>query len=263
MAENTENQNGNPGVIGAANVGITTEQLHQAIEKARLEERTKLHGTITELQGKLTTQTTATTEMQTKLREADSAIADLTGKFTALKSSIKETGGVDIDGVIQKVMENFKQRVDGETAAQLSELRGALKEEQTKRELAERNNLRSRLIAEAGGEQVMITDLVRGDTPEEIRASIDYAKGLFTKIRGTATPGSQQSNNGSTGGNGSASGAPPSLPGAGGSAGTGNADGGITPDALRSMSNKEWAENRMKLRKQVSSRYAGDILRTS
>ena len=257
MAENTENQNGNAAATGA---GITTEQLHQSIEKARLEERTKLHGTITELQGKLTAQQTSTTDAQSKLREAEAAIADLTGKFTALKSSIKDTGGVDIDNVIQKVMESFKQRVDTETSAQLNELRTALKEEQQKRELAERNNLRSRLIAEAGGDQVMITDLVRGDTPEELRASIDYAKNLFSKIRGT-TPGSQQTNNGSTGAQGSAAGAPPSLPNSGGAGNGGEGSAGISVDSLRQMSSKEWAEQRIKLRKQVSSRYAGDMLR--
>lgn len=194
--------------------GITEAQMKAAIEKARLEERTKLQEQIT----------TLTADKATSAAK----ISELEGQLKALGSVKTQNGQVDVAALIAQVTESAQTATKTVNATLQRELED-LKAQNHKLHL---ERVRQQAIAENGGEKAMVVALVTGNSETEIRASIEEAKRVHAQILGQAK--SSQGNE---------PGAPaPSLPP---SPPAPAAPAPPTP-ALSGMTVREWGQNRDK-----------------
>lgn len=248
MPENNDGQQNNPppaaAAAPAAATGITQEALHAAVEKARLEERTKLREQIQTLEGKV-----KDLDADNKNLSADKA--KLTESLATLKASIKpDGGGVDID----KLAEGIEARIAKAYDARLAEVEGQLANERTTREKMSLEQLRAQLIQQNGGEDAMLIELVRGNNAAELQASIEEAKAKLQKyVKRAGTPPSQQ-NNGNGGGN-----PPPNPPVPSGGAGASAGGGAAETINVKDMPMSEYGKRRSEITKKVVGRYANNI----
>ncbi len=159
---------------------VTTEAHHQGIEKARGEERAKYIGQIELLNGQLT-------ETRTKIAELERAVADEKAKIAAIENSRTEDGrAIDVPKLLEtytkKVADEYNSRIERE----MGERDNRLKNLESENLKYRAENLRRSLIAEAGGEDTMVVEMVSGNTEEEIRASIALAQKAYARIAGIA-----------------------------------------------------------------------------
>lgn len=247
--DNTPSGDGNnPPQPGAAN----NAELHKAIEKARMEERTNLRTKIeaAEIAANKANELVKTLTADKVALEA--TIAKLTDQLNALKTGIKQDGGIDIESAIASAVSAALQRQGTDLQTTVETLKQDLARERGAREKAELEQARSRMIADAGGPQALIPELVQGQTIEELQQSIERSKSVFSRtVAGVG------------GGGGTASGAgnnpPGSLP-VGGSGGSGNpAGGGGTPSisGVRSMSLQDFSKQRAALKQHALAQAKG------
>lgn len=150
----------------------------ESIEKARMEERTKLQALIADKEKQLTEATAKTAQSAKELQDAQDKIKQLEkitkeagdGKLPDISKVIDET--VD---KLTKLHEKTMAETKAEYEAKLRDLSGNV----TKMEI---DRYREKKIAEAGGEDALILGLVQGDTKEEIDNSIQVAKSEFERI---------------------------------------------------------------------------------
>lgn len=232
---------GNPPAPAPA--GITPEQLHQQIEKARLEEREKLRAQLSasdETVKNLKAEVSSLTEKLTKL----------TDKITSLTAGTKPDGGVDVEKAIESAVKATADRLGQEYASQIQTLRGELETERKSRQQLTLEQRRSQMIQEAGGDKALIPELVTGSNEEELKTSVEKSKQIFQRTvatAGNAAP-SLPPNNGSGAGNPPA---PPAVPA--GAAAAGGAPPAPIPGQRMSMA--DYAKNRQQLKKQAAARY--------
>lgn len=238
--------------IGAAGGGDDGQKnLAAAIEKARLEERTKLQGQITDL-------TTAAASLKEQVGALTAANEKLTNEFgalqtayEALKAGAKPDGGVDIEKAIQTAVNAALGRQGPALQAEIATLRKQLEEESNKRQKAELSQLRARMINEAGGAAVLIPELVVGNTEQELRESLENSKAVMQRVLGGG--GGAAGGGGATATDGNGNPLPPlpaSVPAAGGSA----AGGTPKPVTGGRMSMKDYAAQRDALRAKALAR---------
>lgn len=241
--------NSNPPQPGEAN----NAELHKAIEKARMEERTNLRTKIeaAEIAANKANELVKTLTADKAALEA--TVAKLTDQLNALKTGIKQDGGVDIESAIASAVSAALQRQGTDLQATVETLKQDLARERGAREKAELEQARSRMIADAGGPQALIPELVQGQTIEELQQSIERSKSVFART--VAGVGG--------GGGGTVSGAgnnpPGSLP-VGGSGGSGNPAGGSgTPSisGVRSMSLQDFSKQRAALKQHALAQAKG------
>lgn len=227
--------------------GITSEQLHAAIEKARLEEREKLRKQLEASEAK-------STKLEKDLATATGEISKLVADIEAIKKGITNDGGVDVQKVIDQTAKAVSAQVRKEYGAKLDELQSQLESERNERSRLSAEQLRADLIAKAGGSSALIPELVRGNTAEEIAASIENAKIIFQRTlssAGATTPTQQNAN-----GNGVAV-VPPVIP----VTPSGGTDTTVENSGVRRMPMSEYAQKRAELKRQAAARYPKSIMR--
>jgi len=230
--------------------------LAKGIEKARMEERVRLKDQLTALTTQLETVKQQLTSVVAEKEKVEAEFNALKTAHDALKAGMKAEGGIDVEKAIQTAVTAAKDRLGPALQQEIASLRTELAQERSKRETAEAEQTRTRLIAEAGGTTALIPELVTGRTPEEIAASIESSKQIFARTIGAAASGS----GGSTA---SASGNPnpPTIPlGNSGRTPNGSAASGnqspFAPGGGRIPLN-EFAKNRQQMKQAALSRARG------
>jgi len=110
---------------------------------------------------------------------------ELQSRFDALAASVtKEEGGavVNVEELMAKYAEKGRALIESQYASQIAEMRNTIEQMQAERAKVATQELRSRLIAENGGEGVMVVELVQGEDEATILASIAKAKAVFARI---------------------------------------------------------------------------------
>jgi hypothetical protein len=252
---------------GTKNSGYSEAQYKAAIEKARLEERTKLREQVDS--GK---------ESSAQLKEAREEIAKLKGdlktvtdSLTAIQNAKSKDGDVDVAKVIAEVTEKVGKEYETRLGGELQTLRSNLNALQLK-------DLKIQLIEEAGGPGKLILAMVDGKTEDELRASIERSKTAYQEVESRIRPSkgkgddadkeeeedqeddetaTNDAKNRKTGSN-----VPPDVDGnAGGNgAGGGNKAGNRGRDGslltnVRRMSPADYKANREKVLKDIQKRY--------
>jgi hypothetical protein len=232
--------------------GVTQEQLHQAIEKARLEEREKLR---TQLDNAKSEAETAKTQAEDNKKQ----LQKLSEEMTALKSGLKPEGGIDVQKAIEQAVTAATTRLAQTYDGQLNTLKSELQNERVERTRLSAEQLRVRMIEQAGGTTVMIPELVRGTTQDEITSSIEDSKRVFQRTvalaSGTPPPPPNTANTNVPG----AAVVPPTVPVGAGGAGTPPAGGAPAKNA-RTLTRQEYAQQREQLKKQAAARYPTSVL---
>lgn len=160
---------------------ITQKELHAAIEKARLEERDKLRKTIDSQKESLDKLTQERDQLQAQSEKAATDFTALTEQLNALKSSVKPEGGIDVEKAIQQAVQAAEQRIGAHNQIRITNLEKQLGEESKTRKQLALNQLRADLIKEAGGDSVLIPELVMGSDENELRMSIDRSKEVYSR----------------------------------------------------------------------------------
>jgi len=155
---------------------FSQEQLYAAMEKARSDERAKLHSTIDGLRNNFKTQEQLLAELKAEKDERDAA-----AKAEADRQAAEQKAAEEEKLTLKQLME----RRDQENAQRFSELQAEIQRRdallEKERELSALNVYRAQAIASAReprpeeqhyGIADEFIDLVRGSTPEEIDASI-------------------------------------------------------------------------------------------
>lgn len=144
-----------------------------AIERARREEKTKLYADIEGLNARL-----ASLEKDNVALRAENA--RLTTVSKALESSVKD-GQINVPKLVEELTERVTATVASSETARITKLQQELADVTTRLRTKEMTELREKLIRDAGGENVLIPELVRGNTEEELRASVAESKDIFTR----------------------------------------------------------------------------------
>lgn len=154
----------------------TQAELTAAIDKARRQEKGKVYDDLTKAQ-------------EAQKAAADEAAAfkkkveELTIKVDSFKEASDAEGKkVDVEKLIEGIAEKYSARADKVAEERTAETEKKLAELTAKLAASEAKSLRAKLIAEAGGEEALVIDLVTGTTREEIEASIEKASAAFKKI---------------------------------------------------------------------------------
>jgi len=227
--------------------GITQDDLHKAIEKARLEEREKLR---TQLE---TAEASAkeAKELKAKVASMTDQITQLTDKVASLTAGKTASGGVDVEKAIETAVNATVARMEKEYSGQIQALRGELETEKVTRQKLTVEQRRAQMIAAAG--DALIPELVTGSNEEELKASIEKSKEIYqrTVAKAGAAP-SLPNPNGNPGAPTPA--APPAAPPVAGAA---NPPGGGAPTPVpgQRMPLGEYAKRREELKKNAAARY--------
>jgi len=223
----------------------TAAQLHDGIEKARIEERTKLQGTIDSLREQISTLKTQNDALRTA-----------------------GTGNVDVSALIADITKKVEQA----HANKIAELQRSIDDLTKQNRRAGLEKLKAQLIAENGGEDKLIMPLIRDGSEEELRESIKLASDTYqstiAKFTGAQIPPAASVTETSTGPTQTqASPAPTVVPPPvivppTGTTVTipGRTDGGETVadvSALRAMSPAEYRANRSRIQSEMKTRGVG------
>lgn len=167
----------------------TEEDLNVLRERIRTEERGKLRTRIEEMEAQLAALPKLSQERDTLKQN----IAELTTKFESLKASVKQEASgapvVDIPKLIEEVTAKARERANAETAERLTRLETDLRRSNEEIAKSKLEQYRARRIADeqAKGNK-LICELVKGNTAEEIEASITEAQDAFKRYMVPNTP---------------------------------------------------------------------------
>jgi uncharacterized phage infection (PIP) family protein YhgE len=232
--------------------GITAEELHKGIEKARLEERSKLRGELENANNAAKAAKADLSEAQKELAELKQKFEALKTEYSTLKSSIKDgsKNEIDIEAVISKTAAEAQKTL----LAEVAELRSQLEQERNLRVSAEAETTRARLVAEAAQKhsvsEALLSELVKGlPVNEELAEAIEAKVELLKKN----LPAGNTTDNGNAGGTATTRGIPPS---ASFRSAAGETLAGVAVNRIKEMSDAEWKEHRAKLLQSVRGRYA-------
>lgn len=143
------------------------DETKRLIEKARRQEREKAQ--------------TQIDEANKKARIATKRLLKLEGAMEALKEAKTKDGIVDVEKLLTRAHKKWTALQEASGGGETDELRSELEKLRKKVQKSETLELRRRLIAEAGGDDSMIVELVKGDTEDEIEESIEAAQAAFKK----------------------------------------------------------------------------------
>lgn len=240
--------NGNPPATPATPAGdaITRQQFHDAIEKARLEERTKLRGEID--------------AANTKATETHNELTRIKGELEILQRAASTNGQVDVPKIIAEVTQKAEERFAAGYAqreAQLSQQVQTLSKDLNDTKL---ERLRNKLVAEVGGESKVIMGLIRGNNEAEIRESVKSAHQEYLNIENRIKPaGAQGSAATPSNTNGQANGSPapvaPPVIDPQGQGGAGAGTDGTMLTKVRELSSADYKANRDRLKGDLARRY--------
>jgi hypothetical protein len=149
-------------------VSVPTELL----EKARADERQKLHGRIQELETQLESsrQTAAQkASIEQQLKEAET-------KLSVIENAKTAEGTVDVKRLVEEVANTANQKAE----ARLLELQQRLERSEAERRAEKLAVLRDSLIREANGD--IIPSLVTGNTEEELRTAAANSRAQYKDL---------------------------------------------------------------------------------
>lgn len=236
---------GNPG--GAP--GITADELHRAVEKARLEERTKLRNELDANKNSADAAKNELVALRTENENLKSQVATLTSDMATLKASLKagSSNEIDVEALITKTAAESTKGLKEEIAS----LQSQLAAETAKRTSAEFETLKAQQIAEVAMQQgvsaELLSELVKGVTsPEELPSALEAKAGLLKK----SLPASSTTQSGTAGAGRSNLPLPAAFV-----EGAGDSVAGFKSGDIRAMSDEEWKKNRTKILSSASGRY--------
>jgi hypothetical protein len=219
---------------------LTQEQLHAAIEKARLEERERVRKPLEDAQA-------AAKAREDAIAAKDAELARLKGSLDALEKA-KTPEGLDVKALITEVTTNVEKRyADTFTKEReaLSNQVNTLQQDLTRLQL---EKLQAKLVKEVGGPDKVVFAMIHGNTEAELRASVTAAHEAYLDIENRVKKTAEASNPGGK------NAAPPVVP-AGGSGGSSVLGGDLVAQAKK-LSPEEWAANRVKILSSLTSRYS-------
>ena len=149
---------------------ISTAEHTRRLEKARTQERDKMQSKII--------------EAEKAARIATKKLNKAQGALDALKEVKTSDGTVDVEELLNKAHKKWTKLHEASSSDESSTLSSEVAELRKRLTKYETRELRRKLIAEAGGEETMIVELVKGTTEEEIEASIEAAQAAFKKYGG-------------------------------------------------------------------------------
>lgn len=221
---------------------LTADDLHKAVEKARMEERTKLRDEQTALQ-------TRAEAAEKAVKELTAANTALTEQNNALVKAGAEGGKVDVKQLVTEITSSAEKRFADAADQQRKDLENTVQTLRNDLTQVQLDKLRTQLVAEAGGPERVVSALISGSNEEELRASVKAAADAYTEIANRVAKGA--------GGGGSS--APNNTPPpAGGPAGGGGAGRGATDDALtnvKELSPQEYAAKRQEILRGVGKKF--------
>jgi len=257
-----------PAYRGEENVAdMQRFQLQQAVEKARLEERAKLHEQIS---GLMVQNQQFEKQLEDLRRQTEAQATEL----TAFREAADSQGKIDIQKAIEQATSAVSKRVQATYEQSIAKLQQDLQQERTLRQQLFAQSLKQRMIEEAGGASALIPELVTGTTEEEIRASIENSKAIYQRTlaqinSGLINPVAPQQPMKPMVGYGSAGTGAASLAGTpqpmSGIPPTGASQQSVPPmgssqtegsGAVRTMSMDEYRTNREALKHQAAARYS-------
>lgn len=148
------------------NRSYTAAELHAACEKARREERQAQ-----DARGE--TDRVSTRKLRKRLARVE-------GELEALQESTK-TGKLDPRKLADRLFAKWEEKHEGTSSEEASELKLQVDKLEKEVKKSRMQRLRAKLIAENGGEDAMIVEMVRGETKEELKASIKKAVDAFDR----------------------------------------------------------------------------------
>lgn len=234
----------NPAVTPPANP-LESPEVQALLAKVRKEEKDKLYAKIQEAESKLD-------DLTKQVGAKDASLAELQTQLEAVKKSVKGGDKLDLKQLVAEVTAATEAKISEEHAKTLKhaqERLAALEERNRQHEL---EKLRTKLISESKGN--LIEALVRGDTEEELRASIDESRKVWestvAKVKESlgANPGAVSSSPNSNNSNPSST-PSGSLPNPAPNAGA------VTLENVRSMTDEEYRKHRNALLAQTAARY--------
>jgi len=161
---------------------VSQEEIKNAIQKAREEERAKLYDRINSLEEQATKDAESIEAQKKMADESAKKVESLSSELETVKNNTKG-GKVDV----QAVIEETTKRISSEYEKMLSEERKNTSERMS--QLEKQNNqlsierYRDQRITQEGGENALIVAMVNGGTKEEIDNSIQAAKQEFAKLQ--------------------------------------------------------------------------------
>jgi Skp family chaperone for outer membrane proteins len=159
----------------------TEAQFTEAVERARTEERSKI---ATELEAARKEVTTLTEKLASQTTE----LSTLRNTAETLQKSVKTDGKIDVSKLIEEVSDRVARTASSAAASKMAELEtrvATLSQELKAKQLSE---FRAKAISDAGGVDALIPELVRGNTEEEITASVTESKTIFDKTKAKFAP---------------------------------------------------------------------------
>lgn len=220
---------------------IPPDYVHTSIvEKARKEEKDKLYPQIEALTGDKTNLTSTVTTLQAE-------VATLKGQIEAFGKVKNGANEVNIPELIANVAALAKKEAAAVYEQQLAAINTEVTTVKTQHRKLTLEQYTAKKIAEAGGESVLVSQLINGNSEAEIDASIAQSKAAYDKIKQQlgAAPTTQQQNAPGTS-------APPVIP-----SGTIPAGGGTGTPEVKNLSIKEYGAQRAQLKAKMTQRYAG------
>jgi len=230
------------------------------IEHARLQERNKLRDRIDKAENALK----AAEERAAALTKQ---VEDMATKLSAFEEGAKQGGskGIDVNAVIDRATTSAVSKTQEQFQKKLAEMEAKLAETENKRHELEIKLLRERLIADAGGSDAMIPELVSGSDEDTLKASVEAAKAAYARVISKAgIPGDGSAKPNVTPGSGAAavgsvlpSGVGSVSPAAG-TPGSGGSGGGILT-GVKAMGLDDFKKARAEIKKAALARYKSQI----
>lgn len=154
---------------------ISVQDHTAALEKVRKDEKDKLYADLQAARSQVETLTQKVTALE--------------GENTNLKTTVESTKAsvsadgktIDVAKLVSEVSERAAKSVAQNAQIQIEQLTSKLTEVQGQLNATKVKELRERLIAEAGGPDAIIPELVKGNTEEELKASIAESKGILDR----------------------------------------------------------------------------------
>lgn len=164
---------------------ISVQEHTAALEKVRKEEKDKIYADLQAARSQVESLTKKVTTL-----EGENASLKTTVDST--KASVSADGKtIDVAKLVAEVSERAAKSVAKDAQVQIEQLTSRLAEVQGQLNATKIKEIRERLIAEAGGPDAIIPELVKGNTEEELKASITESKNILDRQKarfGVTTP---------------------------------------------------------------------------
>lgn len=165
-----------PAPASQAPEGFISVQDHTAaLEKVRKDEKDKLYSDLQAARSQVD-------DLAKKVTALEGENATLKTTVESTKASVSADGKtIDVAKLVAEVSERAAKSVAQNAQVQIEQLTSKLTEVQGQLNATKVKELRERLISEAGGPDAIIPELVKGNTEEELKASIAESKSILDR----------------------------------------------------------------------------------